>query len=263
MSADPNNAEKLKITKIKGRVSEQREDFVVQEVPLTIMANGTELVTLLCSPIDIENLVSGFLFTSGLIFKISDLKTIRVDKKRWTVYVDLIEDSLIKERTFKRVYTSGCGRGTLFYDANDFIRRGKVESDLKIPRDYIYATMKQFQKMSDLYRQTGGVHSSAVADMRAILVFRDDIGRHNTIDKVIGYCVARNLPVDDKILLTSGRISSEVLLKAQKIGFPIVISKSAPTNQAVNLARDMEITLIGFVRGQSMNIYSEPERILY
>jgi len=253
--------ENIKILKIRGDSYEKKEDFLVEEVPLTIMANGSELVTLLCSPIDIEDLVTGFLFTSGLVIKINDLKNMRVDRKRWTVYVDLIEDAIMKERTFKRIYTSGCGKGTLFYNAFDLINKKKNTSDLKIAKNYIFALMKDFQNKSELFKTTGGVHSAALADKKTILTFKDDIGRHNAIDKVIGYCLNKNILLKNKILVTSGRISSEVLFKAQKVGFPIIISRSAPTNQAVKLAQDLKITLVGFVRGKSMNIYSEPARI--
>ena len=253
--------ENIKILKIKGDSTETKKDFLVEEVPLTIMANGSELVTLLCSPIDIEDLVTGFLFTSGLVIKINDLKNMRIDRKRWTVYVDLIEDAIMKERTFKRIYTSGCGKGTLFYNAFDLINRKKNTSDLKIAKDYIFSLMKYFQNKSELFKTTGGVHSAALADKKTILTFKDDIGRHNAIDKVIGYCLNKNILLKDKILVTSGRISSEVLFKAQKVGFPIIISRSAPTNQAVKLAQELKITLVGFVRGKSMNIYSESPRI--
>ena len=120
----------------------------------------------------------------------------------------------------------------------------------------------EFQKKSKLYLKTGGAHSAAIADNQHIIIFREDIGRHNTIDKVIGYGLSEDLFLEDKILLTSGRISSEVLFKAQKCKFPIVISKGAPTNHAVKLAQEMNITLAGFVRGKVMNVYSASERIV-
>ncbi len=122
-------------------------------------------------------------------------------------------------------------------------------------------TVEDFQKRSHLYSQTGGSHSAAIADEKKILVFREDIGRHNAIDKVIGRSLEEDIFLEDKILLTSGRISSEVLLKAQKCHIPIIISRGAPTNQAVKLAQEMDITVSGFVRGKSMNIYTKPERI--
>ena len=103
---------------------------------------------------------------------------------------------------------------------------------------------------------TGGTHSAALSDGKDILVFREDIGRHNAIDKVVGYALVKNVTLKNTLLITSGRISSEVLFKVRKGGIPMVVSKSAPTNQAVKLAREMDITLIGFARGSRMNVYN-------
>ncbi len=121
--------------------------------------------------------------------------------------------------------------------------------------------MTDFQKESKIYLQTGGVHSAALADNAGILIFKEDIGRHNAIDKVIGQGLREKVDFSNKIMITSGRISSEVLLKTQKCRIPLIVSKSAPTNQAVKLAKDMGITLIGFARGARMNVYSEEARI--
>ncbi len=122
--------------------------------------------------------------------------------------------------------------------------------------------VKEFQDCSQVYRITGGVHSAALCDTGSILVFADDIGRHNAIDKIFGQSLLENIPTRDRIILTSGRISSEILLKVAKRNIPIIISKSAPTNLAVRLANDLGITLIGFVRGKRMNAYTNDWRIV-
>ena len=253
--------ESFKIIKIRGNSSEIVEDNLVEEVPLTIIAHDKELATFLCTPTDIEDLVRGFLLTSGLITRLSDIKQINLDQKRWTAYVELNKETIVEGMIFKRVYTSGCGKGTLFYNAFDLIERCRIKSSLKVTNTWIYALMMDFQKRSKLFLETGGAHSAAVADRKGILVFKEDIGRHNAIDKIVGYCLLKKLSLKNKILITSGRISSEVLLKSQKCKFPIIVSKGAPTNHAVKLANDMNITLVGFVRGKSMNVYSSKERI--
>ncbi len=122
--------------------------------------------------------------------------------------------------------------------------------------------MLMFQKRSEGYLSTGGTHSAALAEGRSILVFKEDIGRHNAIDKVIGSRLADKEDFGNKIMITSGRISSEVLLKIQKCSIPLIVSRSAPTNQAVKLAKDMDITLVGFARGSRMNVYNGQERII-
>ena len=114
--------ESFKIKKIRGHSSEISEDYLVEEVPLTIISGDKELATFLCTPLDIEDLVRGFLFTSGLISKLDDIKKISIDRKRWTAYVELSDETIIKDMIFKRVYTSGCGSGTFFYNAFDLLK---------------------------------------------------------------------------------------------------------------------------------------------
>ena len=254
--------ESFKITKIKTNTSEAVEDFLAREVPLTILVNDRELVTLLCTPQDLEDLVTGFLFTSGLIKKGDGIKRIALDKERWIAYVDLASDTKIEELVFKRMYTSGCGTGTLFYNAVDFMHRSKTLSGFTIKSGYITRLMLDFQGKSEMYMKTGGSHSAAIGDNKGIAVFREDIGRHNALDKAIGHMIRKGISLEDKFLITSGRISSEVLFKAQKCKVPLVISKSAPTDQAVRLARQMGITLVGFARGNRMNVYSEEKRVV-
>lgn len=252
--------ETFNVTKIKDGNREVVEDFVVEEVPFTINIGDKELVTLLCTPHDLEDLIAGFLFTSGLIKKAQDIKKIVIDQEQWTAAIDLAGADT--ELVFKRLYTSGCGRGTLFYSAADLIHRAKITSDFKIGAAGINLLMVDFHKKSEIYLKTGGVHSAALADKTGIIIFKEDIGRHNAIDKVIGHGMRGGFDFRDKIMMTSGRISSEVVLKIQKCGIPLIVSRSAPTNQAIKLARDMGITLAGFARGNRMNVYSAAERLI-
>lgn len=253
--------EAFTITKIKGNVKEVREDMVAQEVPFTLNLSEKELVTLLCSPFDLEDLIRGFLFTSGLIKNLSEIQRITIDSQRWSCYIEMVNKDA-QDLIFKRLYTSGCGRGTLFYSALDIMHRSKIISEYKIKSTAVSRLMQDFQKRSEVYLKTGGVHSAALIDGDSILVFREDIGRHNAIDKVIGYALSKGKTFEDKILITSGRISSEVVFKGKRCGMPIIISRAAVTNQAVRLAREMDITLVGFARGSRMNVYSAEERIV-
>jgi FdhD protein len=119
----------------------------------------------------------------------------------------------------------------------------------------------EFQRKSVLFRETGGVHSAALANGEAIRIFMADIGRHNAIDKVIGKALLSGLNLADLVMLTSGRISSEIVLKVAHCGTPILVSRSAPTDRAVEMAKQVNLTVIGFARGSRMNIYSGEERI--
>ena len=126
----------------------------------------------------------------------------------------------------------------------------------------IFTLVSDFQHRSQVYRATGGVHSAALCDTKSILVFSEDIGRHNAIDKIFGECILKDIPTDDRMIITSGRISSEILLKVAKRNIPIIISKSAPTDLGVKLANDLGVTLLGFVRGKRINAYTNNWRVV-
>ena len=137
----------------------------------------------------------------------------------------------------------------------------KTETTIKVSD--IYEVMKENLTSSELFKNTGGVHSVAIYDNEKLITIREDVARHNAMDKSIGYCLLNNIDLKDKIIFVSGRISCEMILKAAKAGIPIVISKSAPTNLSREIAKKLNITLAGFVRGERMNIYTEPQRIIF
>jgi len=248
------------------RVSEQDksevEDIVAREFAFTIILDNQELVTLLCTPKDLKYLAIGFLFSEGLIRNKGEIRKIILDDRRGVVRVETEGGKgVATDLLFKRLITSGCGRGASFYSAADTTDQPRVESQVKISASEVFALAKEFQHRSQVFRATGGVHSAAMCDTKGILIFAEDLGRHNAIDKIFGECMLKDMPTDDGIVITSGRISSEILLKTAKRNIPIVISKSAPTDLAVGLAVDLGVTLIGFVRGRRMNIYANGWRV--
>ena len=236
--------------------------MIAGEIPLTIYANDKEVVTLLASPNDLKELAVGFLFTSGLIMNLQEVESITADSQNWTVYLRLKNGDIDERLLFKRMFTSGCGAGTLFYKTADLAYRKIRRRGITIDRNKIFRLMKEFQRSSPGFKQTGGIHSAALADREGILAVKEDIGRHNAVDKIMGWALMDNIDLKDKIILSSGRVSSEVLLKVQKTPISIIVSQSAPTDQAVKHAKDSSITLVGFVRGQRMNVYSKRERII-
>jgi FdhD protein len=239
-----------------------RTEWTAREFPLTIMLNGEQLVTVLCSPGELEALTVGFLFSEGFIRTKEEVTGLTLDAERGIVRIRTAGDKTADEKLFaKRVLTTGCGRGMAFYSFADLDRKKKVLSDLRVTPEAVLSLSRRFQGASDLYRQTHGVHSAALCDPENILVFAEDIGRHNAVDKVLGRCLLDGIAVADRILITSGRISSEILFKTAGSGIPVLVSKSAPTDMGVDLARELSITLIGFVRGGGMNVYAGRERI--
>ena len=257
------NVERFPILRVTKEGKKDTEDIVTKELPLTIILNDRELVTLLCSPADLAYLAIGFLASEGLIKSKDEIKKIIVDDQNSVVRVETEDGKkLANERLFKRLITSGCGRGISFYRAADVQGLAKIKSQAGISTVKIFTLAKEFQHRSQIYRATGGVHSAALCDTKSILLFSEDIGRHNAIDKIFGECILRDIPTDDRILITSGRISSEILLKVVKRNIPILISKSAPTNLGVKLANDLGVTVVGFVRGERMNVYTHGWRVV-
>lgn len=238
------------------------ETNVAREFPFTIILNSQELVTLLCSPGNLRYLTAGFLISEGLIYSKNEIKKMTLDDKRGVIRVEAENTSEHGSETiFKRIISSGCGRGASFYSTAD-IAEQKVDSKMQISTGDIYTLIRGFQHRSELYRSTHGVHSAALSDTKNILVFDEDIGRHNAIDKVFGKCLLDNISTENKILLTSGRITSEVLHKVAKRHIPVIASISAPTDLGINIAETLDITLITSVRGKKMNVHTGNWRVI-
>lgn len=254
--------EKITILRITEQGRSSVERAVTREFPLTIVLNNQELVTLLCSPKDLKYLAVGFLFSEGLVKSKEEIKKVIIDEQRGVVRLETAQDrESFQDVLFKRLITSGCGRGTSFYYADVDIARHRIESEMKISATEVFGLVNAFQHASAVHLATHGVHSAALCDQRNILVFADDIGRHNAIDKVFGKCILEDIPITDRAIMTSGRISSEILYKAARRNVPIIISISVPTDLAVRIANDLGITLIGFVLGKKMNVYSNDWRV--
>ena len=237
-------------------------DHYVTEFPLTIMVNGEEFATVICSPNHMEELVLGFLASEGAILKNDDLKSIQIDDSKGFAHVELTKS--LNERfeySTKRMIASCCGKSREFYFQNDAAIAKTSMSKITLIPSQVLNMMTRLQSASKIFKQTGGLHNAAISDGEAFFEHRQDIGRHNALDKLYGYCIQHHIPIRDKVLIFSGRISSEILIKAAKIGVGVILSKSAPTTLAVSLAQDLNITAIGFIRDGNFNVYSHPERI--
>ncbi len=240
------------------------EDDIVVEYPLTIMLNGIEFATIVCSPVDVEDLVYGFLAAEGVIRASSDLKALSLDYKGGFAYAETRNPSpQAREFYSKRFIGSCCGKSRQsFYFHNDVKTAKTVTSRAVVTLDECFQLMEMMHSRSNCFRQTGGVHNAALCDRSQILAMRTDIGRHNALDKLYGHWLRSPIPLHDKLAAFSGRISSEILLKAAKIGVGILLSKSAPTDLALTLADELGITTVGFMRNRKCNIYTHPDRIL-
>jgi FdhD protein len=252
----------LLILRISGTGAVKERDLVVREAPVTIFLNDVDLVTLLCSPKDLEYLAVGFLFAEGIIKGKKDIKSIFADEKDGVVWVETVEGKKLRDNILaKRFITTGCGKGMSFMDLPRHMKGVRTDRDLIIQDSQLASLMKECQERSKTYRMTGGVHSAGLADVRGIVAFNEDIGRHNAIDKILGESLLKEIKTNRLVLITSGRVSSDIIVKAARARIPIIVSRSAPTDLSVKLARDLGITLVGFARGSRMNIYSNDWRI--
>lgn len=251
------------IIRIKGERRERLADEVVTEIPITIFVNDFELATILCTPEDLLDLTTGFLYSEMLIKKIDDIIFIENDEKKGVVSVSIKKKiDPLKNLTYKRLITSGCFNTRSLFSVSSTNTLKKIESSLKITGREIVQIIREMQQRSVLFRKTGGVHTSAICTRDKVLFFSEDIGRHNAMDKVIGHCLRKGVSTDDKVIITSGRVSSAVLLKIVRASIPVLISRTAPTSEAVKLAKVFGVTLICFARGSRFNIYSNARRIV-
>ncbi len=248
----------LRITK-EGRRNTEIE--VAKEFLFTIFLNDRELVTLLCSPENLRYLAVGFLTSEGILGSKDEIRKMEIDDWLGVAHVELEGENVTADSLItRRLIASGCGGAATFYSSAD-ATTPKITSTMEISSDEVFALVSEFQHRSQLYLATHGVHSAALADRKDILVFSEDIGRHNAIDKIFGKCLLEDITTDDRVIITSGRITSEILHKVAKRGIPAIISISAPTSLGLKTADNLGITLISSVRGKNMNVYTHDWRV--
>ncbi|MCH1623991.1 formate dehydrogenase accessory sulfurtransferase FdhD [Fredinandcohnia quinoae] len=241
----------------------EEEDQIVTEFPLTIILNNKEFATLVCSPSELDELVVGFLASEGVIRFYDEIINLQIDVDQGFAYVTISKQVNTNQEYYsKRFIGSCCGKGRQFYFVNDTKTAKTSTSNLTLTPEECMFLMDQLQQHSVIFKDTGGVHNASLCSGSEVMFNRSDIGRHNALDKIYGHCLINKIPVRDKIIVFSGRISSEVLLKAAKIGVGVVLSKSAPTDLAIKMAEELNITAVGFIRGETLNVYSCPERII-
>jgi len=255
---------------------------VIGETPWALFINGQEWLTFMCSPVGLHHLALGFMLSEGLIGGLDDVFRLKVHLDEDRVYMLFPEAGLDGELRMasceevvgsiqvrlrhalppprgKRILTSGCGGGVTFDDLSG--DRPPLASDLRVTTAQIAALMRQLNESAGLYRASRGVHTSALADGEGLLLVAEDVGRHNTLDKLRGAALLAGLSTRDRILVSSGRISSEMITKARKMEVPIVISRTSPTVMSIRLAQAWNMTIVGYVRGRQMRIYTGAERV--
>ena len=226
-----------------------------EETALTLYLDGVELATLMCTPEKLNYLVAGFLRSEGLIDRLDDIALMRVCDDERVADVRLMRPS---KPSGSRILTSGCGGGVTF-EVGKSLR--PVVSDVRFEPSHLLACMRAMLRLTPDPAERGGMHASALSDGERPLVVARDVGRHNTLDKILGECMFRDLPTEGRVILTTGRLSSEMIVKASKMMVPVTMSVNSPTALAVELAEQLGITTVGYARGSRLSAYSHPERL--
>jgi len=269
------------------RVSEKGVEpvsgMVIGESRWSLFVNSIETVTFMATSRNLHHLALGFLASENLIDGLNEIASIRVQEASDRVYwfipslnvnevrrtppceggVGAIEVRLTHSHfrlPAHRTLTSGCGGGVTFDDLSK--EQSALESKCTVRVEQIFAMMRELNTHATLYRECRGVHTSALTDGERILALAEDVGRHNTLDKIRGDCMLRGIVTWDRVLITTGRVSSEMMTKAAKMRVPIVVSRTSPTHLAVQLARAWNIALVGYARGGQMQVYTGMERII-
>lgn len=253
------SSSKRKIIQLRNGVLTEKEDEIVNELHLKLAINFKKLSALMCSPSNIEDLTAGYLITSGILTPENKLVKLDYEKNKNIMHIELENNEIIKDLIFSVLKPVGCGAGDLL-----FVKYEKKITNypqISVKSDFVSRIMQEFNKSSELFKETGGVHSAAICDNNGIIAVREDIGRHNAVDKVIGSVYLSDGTISDKFVLTSGRISSEIVMKLINANVQILISRSAPTQGAVELAELNDITLIGFARSSNFNVYCGYDRV--
>lgn len=230
----------------------------IVETPVSLTVNGKVWLTFMCTPVHLEELAVGFLHNEGIIELMEEVENVHLCEHGDNVDVWLNRD--VEQPTSWR-RTSGCTGGVT---AVDLLAKPNVSFDgnrLKVQPEVIGDLVEMLFESQSLYRDTGGVHTSALSDGEKIVISAEDIGRHNTLDKIAGLCLMKNIWPENRILITTGRISSDMLQKAARMDVPILISRTSPSSLSIEMAERYGITLIGYARRHRFNVYSNPRRV--
>ena len=230
----------------------------IVETPVSLTVNGEVWLTFMCTPVHLEALAVGFLFNEGILESMEEVSDARVCEHGDNVDVWLTHE-VKQPQAWRR--TSGCTGGVT---AVDLLAKPDVhfgDDQFKVGPEAICNLVELLFESQSLYKETGGVHTSALSDGRNILISAEDIGRHNTLDKIAGLCLMNKIRSENRILISTGRISSEMLQKAARMNATILISRTSPSSLSIEMAERYGITLIGYARKHRFNVYSNIQRV--
>ena len=242
------------IYRLKNGKLQPAQRAVVEEYPLRLRVNGRELATLICSPHQLNFLLVGFFRLQGFVDSLDDILSLGICQDFGLAEVRLKGE--LPERLHPTL-TSGCGTG-ISYNLPDSLLT-PIANKQHFSSDSLFLLMRQLGRQAEQYHNHGGIHSAAIGDEEGMLLYAEDIGRHNTLDRLAGEAWFKRIDLTGKMLVTSGRVSTEMVAKAARLGIGLIASRTSPTDKAVELCRQAGIVLIGYLRGESLEIYSHPQ----
>ncbi len=242
---------------VEGDQVRQVDGGVIDEQLLSIYVNGESLATMMCSPVQLEALTAGFLYNEAVINSADEIALLQLNRTRAVADVILTRGEVNLPR--RMILTTGCGGGVTGQELSKEFPA--LESAFCTQPAVILRLMRKLQGAARLYNAVRGVHTAVLGDEGGLLVSAEDVGRHNAVDKVAGQALLAGMATRDRILLTSGRISSEMLGKARRMGIPLVASRTAPTSVTVELAEAWRICVVGYVRSGGMRVYTHGWRL--
>lgn len=249
----------IRYFQIDNRKNVALEGNTIVEFPVSLTLNGEVWTTFMCTPIHLEALMVGFLFNEGVINSMEEVADVHICEHGDNVDVWLTH-SAPKPDSWTR--TSGCTGGVTAVASVERPQPVSVTDEFNLLPGQINQLVEMLFESQELYGQTGGVHTAALSDGDRVILSAEDIGRHNTLDKIAGLCLMNNIWPEKRILITTGRISSEMLQKGVRMGAKVVASRTSPSSMSIELAEAWGITLIGYARRNRFNLYATPERIL-
>jgi len=253
---------KLDIVRYSGREKSNESTYMPVEALFTLYLNDTEILTFMASPEKLQELAVGFLRSAGVVKRKEEIKKLLVNERDGLIWIEISDSiEIIKKLLNRRFLTSGCGGGSMLEDPLGALSLAPMTSGPTITPGEAGKIVKGLLSEAKLYGQSGGLHAAALSSPSKIFFLAEDIGRHNAVDKVLGAALLSKTATADKILAITGRVSSEMLVKAARSQVAIVLSRTSPTDLAVKLAKKLNITVAGYARGEAINIYSHNYRI--
>ncbi len=241
------------------------EDEIAVETIITILINGKPISSILCSPVLEKELAIGYLFTTGILDSFDEIHSINMENYNIEfIFKDQVdmESRLTNSLFINRIISSGCGAPEYWLQVKKGKGLSRIDSKLQVPVQDIFKIIAKLNQNSKIFRQTGATHAAGLYDPEANqIIVAEDIGRHNAVDKVIGHCLSNEISLNDKILVSTGRLTADIIFKSAKCKIPIVASMAAATDSGISTATITNTTLIGFVRGKRLNIYTNSFRI--